>query len=85
MKDDMEAIKKTLVGLEGLPLLDFCFNNYIIAFKSGFGDYFVLCNSFSMEVSEKTAQKIYKVQEDYYKDMKAQNWAKGQFGNAGDD
>lgn len=55
MKDDMEAIKKTLVGLEGLPLLDFCFDNDIVAFKSGFGDYIVLLGILSVEIPESTA------------------------------
>lgn len=38
MKYDIE---KSLAELEGLSLLDFCFDNDIVAFKSGFG--IILC------------------------------------------
>lgn len=82
MKYDIE---KSLTELEGLSLLDFCFDNDIVAFKSGFGDYIVLLGILSVEIPESTAQKIYKIQKEYHRNMKAENWAKGQFGNAGDD
>lgn len=82
MKYDIE---KTLAELEGLSLLDFCFDNNIVAFKSGFGDYITILGDLPVEIPESTSQKIYKIQKEYHRNMKAQNWAKGQFGNAGDD
>lgn len=83
--ENVQDITENLKRLDGLKLLDYCFDNDIVSFKSGFGDYIVLCRIVDISQDKEVAEKIYKVQQKYHEDMKADIWAKGQFGNAGED
>lgn len=76
-----EYYENEIARLEGEDLLQIP----VTAMKTPYGDYGIVDSQFlAYWIEPKLAEKLYKVQSEYYHRARAQHWAENQYGDAGD-